>query len=77
MLAQADDREPVDGGLTFRFPPALAGRVAELAAAEQRCCTFFEFTLHLITGGLRFQVQVPEDAAPLLADMFGAGDMAS
>jgi DNA-binding transcriptional MerR regulator len=75
LLAQADGRESVDGGLTFRFPPALAGRVAELAAAEQGCCTFFEFTLHLVTGGLRFQVQVPEDAAPLLADMFGTGKL--
>jgi MerR family transcriptional regulator, copper efflux regulator len=75
LLGQADGREQVDGGLAFRFPAALAGQVAELAVAEQQCCPFLEFTLHLIAGGLRFEVQVPEGAAPLLADMFGTGDM--
>jgi MerR family transcriptional regulator, copper efflux regulator len=76
LLGQADAREQVDGGLAFRFPAGLAGQVAELAAAEQQCCTFFEFRLHLATGELRFEVQVPEGAAPLLADLFGTGDMA-
>jgi MerR family transcriptional regulator, copper efflux regulator len=77
LLGQADDREPIDGGLAFRFPAGLTTQVAELAAAEQRCCPFLEFSLHLIAGGLRFEVQVPEGAAPLLADMFGSGDMPS
>ena len=76
LLGQADDREPVDGGLAVRFPAGLAGRVGELAAAEQQCCPFFEFTLHLAAGELRFEVRVPEDAAPLLADLFGTGEMA-
>jgi DNA-binding transcriptional MerR regulator len=74
LLSQADGREPVDGGLAFRFPAGLAGQVAELAAAEQQCCPFLEFNLHLIAGGLRFEVQVPEGAASLLADVFGTGD---
>jgi MerR family transcriptional regulator, copper efflux regulator len=77
LLGQADGREPVDGGLAFRFPAGLAGLVAELAAAEQRCCPFLEFALHLVAGGLRFEVRVPESAAPLLADVFGTGDTAS
>jgi MerR family transcriptional regulator, copper efflux regulator len=80
LLSQADGREPVDGGLAFRFPAGLAGlagQVAELAATEQQCCPFLEFKLHLIAGGLRFEVQVPEGAAPLLADVFGTGDMPS
>jgi DNA-binding transcriptional MerR regulator len=75
LLGQADGREQVDGGLAFRFPAGLAGQVAELAAAEQQCCPFLEFNLHLTAGGLRFEVQVPEGAAPLLADVFGTGDM--
>ncbi len=77
LLGQADGREQTDGGLAFRFPGALAGQVAELAAAEQQCCPFLEFSLHLIAGGLRFEVRVPEGAAPLLADMSGTGDMPS
>jgi MerR family transcriptional regulator, copper efflux regulator len=77
LLGQAGSRERTDGGLAFRLPAALAGQVAELAAAEQQCCPFLEFNLHLIAGGLRFEVQVPEGAAPLLADMFGTGDTPS
>lgn len=77
LLGQADGRETVAGGLAFRFPAGLAGRVAELAAAEQRCCPFFEFTLHLIAGGLRFEVRIPEGAATLLPDVFGTDDTAS
>jgi DNA-binding transcriptional MerR regulator len=75
LLGQANGREPVDGGLAFRFPAGLAGRVGELAAAEQQCCTLLEFTLHLVAGELRFEVRAPEDAAPLLADAFGTGDI--
>ena len=74
LLDQVDSREAVDHGLVFRFPAGLAGQVAELAAAEQRCCTFLEFTLHLAGGELRFEVQVPVGAASLLADMFGTGE---
>ena len=76
MLSQAGAPAPVNGGLAFRFPARLAGQVGELAAAEQQCCTFFEFTLHLTVGELRFGVRAPEGAAPLLADVFGTGEMA-
>lgn len=59
--------------LAFRFPAELAGQVAELVAVEQQCCAFFEFTLRLVAGELRFEVRAPEDAAPLLASAFGTG----
>jgi DNA-binding transcriptional MerR regulator len=72
LLGRAISREPIDHGLAFRFPAALAGPVAELAAAEQQCCPFFAFTLRLTAGELRFEVRVPEDAEPLLADVFSA-----
>jgi hypothetical protein len=77
LLSQADARERVPGGLAFRFPARLAGRIAELAAAEQQCCTFFNFALHLAAGALRFEVQAPEGAAPLLDDLFSTRDTAS
>jgi MerR family transcriptional regulator, copper efflux regulator len=77
LAAQAASRESTDGGLTFRFPARLAGKVAELAAAEQSCCPFLEFTLHLAAGEARFEMRVPEEAAPLLADMFGTGNLKS
>lgn len=76
LLSQAGTGEQAGGGLVFRFPARLAGRVAELAAAEQECCPFFEFTLLLAAGELRFEVHAPEAAAPLLADLFGTAGTA-
>jgi MerR family transcriptional regulator, copper efflux regulator len=75
LLGEASCREPIDGGLAFRFPAGLAGQVAELAAAEQQCCPFFDFTLYVTAGELRFEVRAPEEAAQLLA-MFENPDLA-
>ena len=72
LLGQARAGGPVDGGLGFLLPARLAGRAAELAAAEQQCCPFFEFTLHLAAGELRLEMRAPEDALPMLAEAFGA-----
>ena len=72
MLSHAHRREPVDGGLRIQLPVALAGEVAALAAAEQDCCAFLDFTLRLADGNVQLVVRAPADAAPLLADVFGA-----
>ena len=71
LLARADRRERVEGGLRFQLPAALAGPAAELAAAEQRCCAFFAFTLRLAGGGLELEVRAPTEALPLLTEVFG------
>ena len=73
LLGQARAGGPIDGGLVFLLPPGLAGRAAELAAAEQQCCEFFEFTLHLAARELRLEMRAPEDALPMLAEVFAAG----
>ena len=73
LLGQARAGGPIDGGLVFLLPPGLAGRAAELAAAEQQCCEFFEFTLHLAAGELRLEMRAPEDALPMLSEVFVAG----
>jgi hypothetical protein len=39
--------------------PGVAGRVAELAAAEAGCCSFFTFTLTVADGRLMLEVTVP------------------
>jgi MerR family transcriptional regulator, copper efflux regulator len=67
LLAQATAREPVPDGLRFTLAATLAGVAAGLAAAEQRCCPFFRFTLVLDGGGLQLTVQAPPEAGPLLA----------
>jgi len=77
LLSQAVAREQAGDGLAFRFPARLAGRVAELAAAEQQCCMFLEFRLHLAEGELRLEVQAPEGTAPPLADLFSTRDTTS
>lgn len=74
LLVQAHQREAIDGGLRIHLPATSVGPIAELAAAEQQCCSFFDFTLHLSGGELRLEVRAPEHAAPLLADVFGTAD---
>ncbi|MFC4951005.1 MerR family transcriptional regulator [Pseudonocardia sp. GCM10023141] len=66
-------RDTADGiELTFPATPELAAEVAALAAAEQDCCAFFDFTLHLTPTALELTVRAPDAAEPLLADLFGA-----
>ncbi|WP_421741368.1 MerR family transcriptional regulator [Cellulomonas sp.] len=74
LVARAIDRRPIDGGVSLMFAPDadLAGQIARLAAAEQQCCTFFGFTVHLTTGQVGLDVQAPADAADVVAAMFGA-----
>ncbi|MDT9687422.1 MerR family DNA-binding transcriptional regulator [Streptomyces sp. P9(2023)] len=74
LVARATTREEVPDGMRLTFPgtPELAAEVASLAAAEQGCCAFFDFTLHLTPATLELTVRAPEAAGSLLADLFGA-----
>ncbi|MEU8840502.1 heavy metal-responsive transcriptional regulator [Streptomyces roseus] len=73
LAAKATGREEIDGGLRLSFPAGaeLAGELAALAAAEQVCCAFFDFTLHLTPTALQLEVRAPESAAGMPADLFG------
>ncbi|MGW7351068.1 MerR family transcriptional regulator [Streptomyces sp. NPDC054784] len=53
------------------LPAERAGAVAELAAAEQRCCPFLDFVLRLDGPRLHLRVQAPSEGAALLAELFG------
>ena len=70
---QAERREEIPDGLRLTFPATAerAGRVAALAAAEQGCCAFFDFPLHLTPAALQLTVRAPEAGATLPADLFG------
>ncbi|MFC9891919.1 heavy metal-responsive transcriptional regulator [Streptomyces pilosus] len=74
LVAQATGREDVTDGLRLTFPPApeLAAELASLAASEQDCCAFFDFTLNLAPARLTLTVRAPEAAGALLADLLGA-----
>ncbi|WP_053641043.1 MULTISPECIES: MerR family transcriptional regulator [unclassified Streptomyces] len=73
LVGRAGAREEIPGGLRLSFPadPGLAGEIADLAAAEQDCCAFFDFTLHLAPAALRLDVRAPASAARSLAALFG------
>ncbi|MFF2189481.1 heavy metal-responsive transcriptional regulator [Streptomyces sp. NPDC058155] len=73
LVEKAESRVEIPDGLRLIFPATaeLAGQVAALAAAEQGCCSFYDFTLHLSPAALELTVRAPEVAAPLLADLFG------
>ncbi len=70
LFTRATAREPVPDGTRVTLPGALAGRAADLAAAEQRCCPFFRFALVFDGGDVRLTVQAPPEAGPLLAALF-------
>lgn len=74
LVGKAVRREETPDGVRLFFPGGaeLAGEVAALAAAEQGCCAFFDFTLHLTPTALQLSVRAPESAAGMLADLFGA-----
>jgi len=74
LLVPVTSREPISNGLrlTWATDPELAARLAGLAAAEQGCCAFFDFTLHLSPTALTLDVRAPAAAADLLAELFGA-----
>ncbi|WP_432125617.1 MerR family transcriptional regulator [Streptomyces sp. bgisy082] len=73
-------REAVDGatrtavpeGLRLTLPVGRVARIAELAAAEQRCCPFFDFRLHLDGPSLHLEVRAPAEGATLLTNLFGS-----
>ncbi|WNV85511.1 hypothetical protein [Umezawaea sp. Da 62-37] len=75
ITARASARHDIEDGVRLLFPatPELAAEIAALAVAEQDCCAFFDFTLHLSPTRLELTVRAPESATPLLADLFRAG----
>ncbi|MCL7376547.1 MerR family transcriptional regulator [Streptomyces sp. 35G-GA-8] len=64
-------RVGIAGGLRLTLPADRCGTIAELAAAEQRCCPFFDFRLHLDGRRLHLEVRAPAEGTGLLADLFG------
>jgi MerR family copper efflux transcriptional regulator len=72
LLSWADRREALDGGVRVVLRDgAPVGELAELARAEQGCCTFFSFSLTADARGAALEVRAPEEAADLVASVFG------
>jgi MerR family transcriptional regulator, copper efflux regulator len=64
------DAQPVAVQLTM--PSDRAAQVAGLAAAEQQCCPFFDFRLHLTGQQMDLEVRAPVEAATILTDLLTA-----
>jgi MerR family transcriptional regulator, copper efflux regulator len=73
VLQGVTARHPVEDGVRLEFGPnADVAELARLAAAEQRCCRFFDFALVIDARGVALEVHAPPDAADVVAALFGA-----
>jgi MerR family transcriptional regulator, copper efflux regulator len=68
-------RTAIDGvlgghGVRLTAPAENTVALATLAAAEQRCCPFFDFRLHLDGPVVHLEARAPADAAGLLDQLF-------
>lgn len=70
QLLDGADTVQIPDGVRVTLPAERAGDVAALAAAEQGCCPFFDFRLHLTGATLNLEVRAPAEGAELLADLF-------
>ncbi|MFN2504653.1 MAG: hypothetical protein ABR540_10595, partial [Acidimicrobiales bacterium] len=73
LLGHVARRKAVDGGLRLEFGDgAPMADLAQLVAAEQSCCRFFDFAITVDDRGVGLEVCAPEDGQPILHSLFGA-----
>jgi hypothetical protein len=70
QLMRGAEHEEIPDGRRLTLPVQHAEAVAALAAAEQQCCPFFDFRLHLDGPVLHLEVRAPAEGAGLLAELF-------
>jgi hypothetical protein len=58
--------------LHFRPGAETSRRLAEIVAAEARCCAFLGMKLSDDDGGLALTIDAPADAAPVLDELVAA-----
>ncbi|HZQ84412.1 MAG TPA: hypothetical protein VFA83_06230 [Acidimicrobiales bacterium] len=66
---EAAELSPTQARLKLRAGDDAFITAADLALREKQCCAFFEFNLRLDTDGRWMTIGVPDDAAPVLADL--------
>jgi DNA-binding transcriptional MerR regulator len=74
LLEAVVRREEVHDGLRLVLPadPDLIAEAARLAALEQGCCRFLDFSIELTAGAATLTVHAPAEARDLLDLVFGA-----
>lgn len=65
-------RRPIPGGERLSFAPGTRteARVRAAVAAEAVCCAFLRMDLHLGPDALLLDVTGPDEAQPLIGEMF-------
>jgi DNA-binding transcriptional MerR regulator len=73
LLERVTRRDRFEDGIRLELPadPELIGQAARLAALEQQCCRFFDFTLDLSADTAVLTVRTPADAQDILDALFG------
>ena len=71
LLASAEAREDLEGGVRFLFRSDRTERVRALAAAEHECCSFLRFGLAEANDSLVLTVETDENNADALRFIFG------
>jgi len=70
-LLTGAERELIPGGMRLTVPASRAAQIAGLAAAEQECCPFFDFRIHLAGRRLHLEVRAAAEAGDKIASLFG------
>jgi hypothetical protein len=73
LLARADEREAIRGGMRLVFAPGpdVAAEIGRLAALEAACCACMDFTVHVGNDRTTLDVCAPDEAADLVVKLFG------
>lgn len=66
------ERQAIPDGIRLTVPASRAAAVAGLAVAEQECCPFFDFRIHLAGQRLHLEIRAPEGASGIFAEMFAS-----
>jgi DNA-binding transcriptional MerR regulator len=70
VLAHKRTVEPVDGGVRIAFGHDVRAReVAELAEAEQSCCSFLSFAIAVDPAGVMLDIVGPPEARPVIDEL--------
>ena len=72
LLSHAVRREPIQDGVRVVFGPTVpASDLMRLTVAEQSCCSFFGFAIHVDASGVAMEVTAPPEGRDVVTALFG------
>ena len=70
VLAGSTPRRRADGVVRVALDVDRLPELVALIVDETRCCPFFTFTLTVTNAGVQLDADAPDDARPLLDELF-------